>query len=350
MQTQKKVLSPALIRKGLIITLSIGLITMGILLYSSTTPETWHSLRNIHLKNILLMLGAVVLSWLIEGFRVKTIASLLDEQIGFFDILRINLASIFSGNVTPLYSGTIPTQVYFFHRKGISVGKATAIVTIRLSFTSLLLAIGGPLLLFIFKGKILDEIGLSHLAGFINYILLLALFFFGFLLFLLLKPDKGEILINKFFQLKFVKKILGSRTEPFCHKVTSEAKEFHFWLNTLFQKKALSVLFVVILTFFSWLSTLAITPAVMLGLGVNIKGKIFRILLLQFIIQFFLSFIPIPGGSGVAEMGFFSIFSGYLPKHLQAISVTIWRLLSYYLNTFIGGFCFLRLFTGKENE
>ncbi len=350
MQTQKKVLSPSLIRKGLILTLSIGLITMGVLLFFSTTPETWHSLRNIRLKNILLMLGAVLLSWLVEGFRVKTIALLLGEQIAFFDILRINLASIFSGNITPLYSGTIPAQVYFFHQKGISVGKATAIVTIRLSFTSLLLAIGGPFLLFIFKGRILEEIGLSHLAGFVNYILLLALFFSGFLLFLLLRPNKGEILINKFFQLKFVNKILGSRAEPLCQKVISEAKEFHICLNTLFQEKALPVFFVIILTVFSWLATLAITPAVMLGLGVNIKGKIFRILLLQFVIQFFLSFIPIPGGSGVAEMGFFSIFSSYLPKHLQAISVTIWRLLSFYLNTFIGGFCFLRLFTGKENK
>ena len=75
----------------------------------------------------------------------------------------------------------------------------------------------------------------------------------------------------------------------------------------------------------------------MMAFGVHVQDKIFRILLLECVIQFFLSFVPIPGGSGVAELGFFSIFAIYLPKHLQAISVTLWRLLSYHLNTLVGG-------------
>ncbi len=350
MQTENKFLSPALIRKGLIITLIIGLFTMGGLIISSTTADTWHSLLRIHPKNILIMLGVVVLSWLVEGLRVKTIAHLLGEKISFPDTLRINLASIFSGNITPLNSGTIPTQVYLLHQQGISIGKATAIVTIRLTFTSLLLVIGGPLLLFIFRGKILEEIGLSSIAGLVGYILLLALLFSAFLVFLLLRPNKGEHLIRGLFQLKLSKKLLGSKAESFCQRTISEVKEFHTCLGIVFREKTLSVFFVLLLTVCSWISTLSVAPAVLLGFGVNINGKIFRILLLQFVIQFFLSFVPIPGGSGLAEIGFFSIFSKYLPKHLQAISVALWRLLSYYLNIFVGGVCFVRLFSGKQEK
>ena len=115
-------------------------------------------------------------------------------------------------------------------------------------------------------------------------------------------------------------------------------------------EKTLPVLFVFFLTFCSWLSTLLIAPVVMMAFGVDVRGKIVRILLLECVIQFFLSFVPIPGGSGVAEIGFFSIFAIYLPKHLQAISVTLWRLLSYHLNTLVGGVCFLRLFTTKQEK
>lgn len=343
-------LTPGFVRKGMTITLTIGLFTMAGLLFSSTTPATWRSLSMIHPKNICIMLGVVILSWLVEGWRVKTIAYLLGEQISFIDILRINLATIFSGNVTPLYSGSVPTQVYLLHQQGISIGKASAIVTIRVTFTSLLVSIGGPLLLFIFRGKLLNEIGLASLTGFINYIILGALIFAGVLLLLLFRPTKGTSMIKKFFRLKLVQKILGSKAETLCQKLLSEAEEFRVSLHTLSVHKTIPVLFVLFLTLCSWLSTLLIAPTVMMAFGVNIHGKIFRILLLEYVIYFLLSFVPIPGGSGVAEIGFFSLFAIYLPKHLQAISVTIWRLLSYYLNTVVGGVCFLRLFMTKQEK
>ncbi|NLW59992.1 MAG: flippase-like domain-containing protein [Firmicutes bacterium] len=347
----KKLLTPGVIRKGMVITLAIGLFTMAGLLLSSTTPATWRSLSMIHPKNICLMLGVVFLSWLVEGWRVKTIAYLLGEHLSLFDTLRINLATIFSGNITPLYSGSVPTQVYLLHQQGLSIGKASAIVTIRVTFTSLLVSIGGPLLLFIFRGKLLNEIGLASLAGFLNYIILGALIFAGVLLLLLLRPTKGTFLIRRFFRMKLVQKILGpARAETYCQKLLSEGEEFRACLSTLSTDKTIPLLFVILLTFCSWVSTLLIAPAVMMAFGVNIHGKIFRILLLECVIYFLLSFVPIPGGSGVAEIGFFSLFAIYLPKHLQAISVTIWRLLSYYLNTLVGGVCFLRLFTAKQEK
>ncbi|HHT06187.1 MAG TPA: flippase-like domain-containing protein [Hydrogenispora sp.] len=346
----KKMLTPGLVRKGMTITLTIGLFTMAGLLFSSTTPATWRSLTMIHPKNICIMLGVVILSWLVEGWRVKTIAYLLGEQIGFIDTLRINLATIFSGNITPLYSGSVPTQVYLLHQQGLSIGKASAIVTIRVTFTSLLVSIGGPLLLYIFRGKFLDEIGLAGLAGFLNYIILGALIFAGVLLLLLFRPAKGTFLIRRFFRLKLVQKILGTKAETLCQKLLTEGEEFRASLRTISVDKTIPVLFVVFLTFCSWISTLLIAPAVMMAFGVNIHGKFFRILLLECVIYFLLSFVPIPGGSGVAEIGFFSLFAIYLPKHLQAISVTIWRLLSYYLNTLVGGVCFLRLFMTKQEK
>lgn len=343
-------LTPGLVRKGMTITLTIGLFTMAGLLFSSTTPATWRSLTMIHPKNICIMLGVVILSWLVEGWRVKTIAYLLGEQIGFIDTLRINLATIFSGNITPLYSGSVPTQVYLLHQQGLSIGKASAIVTIRVTFTSLLVSIGGPLLLYIFRGKFLDEICLAGLAGFLNYIILGALIFAGVLLLLLFRPAKGTFLIRRFFRLKLVQKILGTKAETLCQKLLTEGEEFRASLRTISVDKTIPVLFVVFLTFCSWISTLLIAPAVMMAFGVNIHGKFFRILLLECVIYFLLSFVPIPGGSGVAEIGFFSLFAIYLPKHLQAISVTIWRLLSYYLNTLVGGVCFLRLFMTKQEK
>ncbi|HEY8392774.1 MAG TPA: flippase-like domain-containing protein [Capillibacterium sp.] len=350
MTSTKKIFTTDFVRKGIMLSLTIGFITMGGLLFSSANAATWYSLRTIHPKNILLMLGVVILSWLLEAWRVKIIARLLDERIGFFEILRINLASMFSGNITPLYSGSVPTQVYLLRQYGISLGKASAIVTIRLSFTSLLVAVGGPLLLFLFKEELLGAINLSGFAGVVNYFLLLALAFAALLLLLLFRPLKGESLVKKIFSFKLVRRLLGSKADLFCQKLLAEGKEFRACLGTLFREKTLPVLFVFFLTFCSWLSTLLIAPVVMMAFGVNVQDKIIRIVLLECVIHFLLSFVPIPGGSGAAELGFFSLFAIYLPKNLQAISVTLWRLLSYYINTFVGGVCFLRLFTMKQGK
>ncbi len=350
MHTSKKVLSPAFIRKGLFIAVAISMLTLGRLLRSSTTADTWQSLLRIHPRNLLIMFSAVLLSWLTEGLRVKTIANLLGEEISFFNTLRINLASIFTGNITPLNSGTIPTQVYLLHQNGISVGKATAIVTIRLTFTSLLLAIGGPVLLLLFRGRILREVGLSWLSGIVDYLLILAFLYAVFMLFLLLKPAAGERVVQRIFRLKLSQQVLGAKAETFCQKTLAEISEFRGALGSLLRGNLPAVLFVLLLTACSWLSTLLIVPAILYGFGVNIKDKIFRLILLQFVVQFFLSFIPIPGGSGLAEIGFFSIFGKYLPKHLQALSVALWRLLSYYLNILVGGVCFLRLFSRNKEK
>lgn len=156
--------------------------------------------------------------------------------------------------------------------------------------------------------------------------------------------------MQRIFRLKLSQQVLGAKAETFCQKTLAEISEFRGALGSLLRGNLPAVLFVLLLTACSWLSTLLIVPAILYGFGVNIKDKIFRLILLQFVVQFFLSFIPIPGGSGLAEIGFFSIFGKYLPKHLQALSVALWRLLSYYLNILVGGVCFLRLFSRNKEK
>ena len=192
----KKLLTPGVIRKGMVITLAIGLFTMAGLLLSSTTPATWRSLSMIHPKNICLMLGVVFLSWLVEGWRVKTIAYLLGEHLSLFDTLRINLAPSFR-NITPLYSGSVPTKFTSctsrsFHRQSLGHCHDSRHLHQSPGVNRRSLAS------FYFSGKLLNEIGLASPGRILNYIILGALIFAGVLLLLLLRPTKGTFLIRRF--------------------------------------------------------------------------------------------------------------------------------------------------------
>jgi len=340
-------ISLGFLKKGLTLALTCSLLTMVLLFFYSATPDTWQGLLYFEPKMILYLFGLVLFSWLVEGTRVKLIAGTLGEKISFTDILRINLVGLFTGNITPFTSGSVPAQVYLFHRKGISVGKATAIVTSRMVFTSLIFITGGPALLYLFRYKLLEELGIEHLSGAINFFLLLLLILSFFLVLLLCRPHIGELLVKKFFRLTLVQKVFGPRTGNYCQRVIAELKEFHTCLTTVFRRRPLPLVGVILLTIFYWLIIFCIAPAVLMGFGVSVGNRIFRLILLQFIILFLVSFIPIPGGSGLAEMGLYSIFSIYLPKHLLAVSVVIWRFLSYYLTTLVGGFIFIQLLFRK---
>lgn len=340
-------LSPGFLKKGLTLALTFSLLTIVVLLFSSATSDTWQGLLYFKPKMIFFLFGLVLCSWLVEGTRVKLIAGTLGEKISLLDILRINLVGFFTGNITPFTSGSVPAQVYLLHRKGVSVGKATAIVTSRIVFSSLIFITGGSTLLFLFRHRLLKELGISYLSGMINFFLFLLFLLSFFVVLLLCRPQIGEFLVKKFFRLTPVRKVFGPRSGNYCQRVIAELKEFHTCLTTVFRRRPLPLAGVILLTIIYWLIIFSIAPAVLMGFGVNIGNRIFRLLLLQFIILFLVSFIPIPGGSGLAEMGFYSLFSVYLPKHLLAISVVIWRFLSYYLNTLVGGFIFLKLLFKK---
>ncbi|HHU50830.1 MAG TPA: flippase-like domain-containing protein [Firmicutes bacterium] len=349
---QKKTL-PVLVKKGLALTATISLLTMVCLFLfssSSDTTNTWKSLLSFRKEHLLLLMAITILSWLIEGLRIKMITKVLEEDIRLIDILRINLATLFSGNVTPFTSGGLPTQVYLLHQKGMSVGKATAVATIRITFSNLFFAIGGPLLLFFFRHQILNRLELTYLSGIINYILFLAAFFSLLLILFLWKPTKGGIIVHKFFQLTSIRRILGGKTDAICQRVLQELEEFHSCL-TILRKNIPHMIMIISLTVLYWAAFFCIAPAVLMGYGVRIiLGNVIQIVLLQFIIIFLISFLPIPGGSGLAEMGLYSVFAIYLPKHLLAIAVMIWRFISYHLNTLVGGVFFLRMLFSKEKK
>jgi uncharacterized protein (TIRG00374 family) len=67
------------------------------------------------------------------------------------------------------------------------------------------------------------------------------------------------------------------------------------------------------------------------------------VIALQVLIFFLLPFLPTPGGSGAAEVGFASLFSFFVPAHLLGIYVGGWRLFTYYLNMLIGALLSINL-------
>lgn len=347
---QESILSPRLIRKGLFAALSVSLLTIAFLLFRTTSASTWLSLLSFKPAGMFLVAVLVLGSWLIEGLRVQLIGAALGEKLPLRTILSINLATLFSGNITPFTSGGAPTQVYFLHRSGFSLGKATAVVTIRMALSTLFFTIGGPILVFIFQGQILRQFNLYAWAVPIRILLLLTLAVSAGILWILIRPSQGNTFANWLFKLGLVQRILKDKAEHYRERFLQEMTEFHDSLKLLTQKKRMQIVGILLYTLLYWVVFFCIAPAILVGFGISVLPQIFRFIFLQFVFLYLLSFIPIPGGSGIAEVGYYSVFAFFVPKHILAVFVTIWRILSYHLSTLIGGLFFLKLINTKQPE
>lgn len=323
------------IKKGLSLVLIFTLMSSSYLFFKSASTRNWFHWSTLNYWAFLVAFIALIGSWLIETIRIRLIASGLGDQISFRKVLGINLATAFSGNVTPFSSGGVPTQIYLLCKNGIQPGKSSAIVTIRVIFTTLLFTLLSPLLLIFYYAKFSS--GLVHEIT--TVAIPLALILSVVLITFIIKPKIARNLVAFLIRgLEFMK--LGNRFQPFLDKSLSELDVFHESIKLF--RKGLNFYLTILFTFLYWAVFFSIAPLLMYAFNFNATQVFFESILFQFILVFVLAYLPIPGGSGVMELSLFSVFV-FIPLHIRAIFILAWRFVSYYLSTIIGGFVLLKI-------
>lgn len=324
-----------LLVKGLSLVILLTIISLFFLFSASATPDNWPKLSLLNYPAFGLACLSLFLSWLAEGLRVKMIAFGLGERLSFGAICGINLAATFTGNVTPFNSGGVPTQIFLLCRKGLTPGKAGALVTIRMVITTLLFTFVSPFLILFYHARF--SFGILHQITTIAIPLAIALSL-GLIAFLIKPKLATSLLLGVLNSLKLSR--LGHKIGPYLQRLTAEAetfqrsiKKFRNWLN---------IILIFLLTIVYWVFFFGIAPLLMYAFGLNPAGKVLEIILLQFVLVFLLAYLPIPGGSGVMELSLFSVMI-FIPLQLRAVFIVIWRFLSYYLSTVVGGIVLLRL-------
>lgn len=326
--------------KGLVISIIIGIMTTIIIIFITTNQNTWISLAYINKKYLFLAFVLMVFAAVIDALRIKMTVEAVNENITFAEALKVYYISNFSGGITPFFSGTLPTQIYLFN-KGIknkmTLGKATMIAAIMPLIKSLVFTIFTPIIFFSFKRTITNHTTLSIIL--INGAILISLFFL-FLFFLAIKyPEK---MIKIFFKIQHLLCILKfSKKERIAHlfeRIIQEIKEFHMSFRLL-KENWIKLLLSTFYTIIFWSTFFLVAPTLLWGF--NLDFNFSHVLVMQVIFYFILPFMPTPGGSGTAEVGFASFFSFFVPLHLLGIFVGTWRFIAFYFNLCIGAIVLL---------
>jgi len=160
-----EVFNPKVIKRGVLVFISISLITLiGIFLYTNTgkTLEAW---AKINIGYLLLGLVFIFNDIYLGGLRNHIFISNFVPGISLKVSMKANLANIFMGAVTPSQSGGGPAQWYIFYRNGVSLPDIISTSFYNWVSTLIFFPLTGALAIYILKDRIPDGF-VYHLTQF----------------------------------------------------------------------------------------------------------------------------------------------------------------------------------------
>ena len=313
-------LSPQISGKYLTLSITLSLVSMGLLIYWTYSPGLFDRLYWNRTPGLFIALFVVALRiW----FLSAKIRFLSESRLSWIASLRVVLCWEFTSSVTPSTIGGGPMATYVMTRENLSLGQSSAIVIYGIMLDQLLLVFVIPVLFIvgIYLPVVPENAGwVGHGAMFLIYLLLLC--YATFLTYGVFRnPAILKRTVNFVFSMPFLRK--------YRYKIAREAETLESYSHELRKKPRSFVIKAFILSTLAWLAkvwlpaivVLSFVPADVLlsflrGLAMTLAGM----------------FMPTPGGSGGLE-GLYALFQGPLMERREflGIAVFMWRLISFYL-------------------
>jgi len=338
--TDKKTIFKGL-RLAILISFAISALIILVTIDRSSLKEIITGIKKEYLFYIMLIM---FLNWMFAGLRLKTLVETIDNHISLKDCMIIYLSGAFVSNVTPFATGGGPFQIYFLHKKGVKVGKSSTAIVIQFVLRLFFLGILTPIFFIFFR----KNISSGAIPGYLFYIA------FGFgalisisIIILTLIPSITGELINLVFKIEKLRDFLKSshKAKRWLVKARRELNEFRYSLEVMSKYKG-KLFLAGVYTILYWSTIFLVIPMILKGMGV--KPYFFRSYVMQTLFYLVLPYTPVPGASGIAEIGFASLFVSFIPKNIIGLVTFAWRLFTFHLILLVGGFFALKEISKKK--
>ena len=323
-------------KKRIVLFCFFSILIIAIILLATGGPKTWLALQELHGAYLLLAFGLFVAMTFFDILRLQVLTGALGTHIPFLYGLKTILAYYFLSAITPAVTGGEPLMVYMLREKGVGVGKGTCIVVIRGLLLISFIAIGGPIIIY-FNTELLHNTGLQIMFGGVALLLAALIVFLAYALY---KPEKGERFIEKILHLFERVPCFKKHIPPLIKKIDGWIDELSFSLKFFVRERKLRLLLATVWTVMFMICNYSLAYVLLKGLNYDIS--IWTVFMVQIVLYFFLYFSPTPGGSGVAEGGFYLLFAPLVPHHLLGLLIILWRFFTVYLGVFMGAFVIIK--------
>ena len=322
-------------------------IVLSIVLYFSLKDNYQEIISTILKMNyiwIFVAILALIIYRLCASLGHYYIIKANNGKVSYLKCFQINLMILFFHGITPFAGGGQPMEIYFLHKEGISVTKATNITLQNFIVYQIALIITGLIALIynhIFNVFPNDSL-IKYLVvlGFtINTLVLVVTFILSF------GKKTNKFIIEKgihfLAKIKIIKE--EKKTQEKCQKYL---QSFHDNAIELKKNKKI-VAFMVLINIIGLMTMYSMPYPILRGMNVNID--IFKVITAIAYVMIIGSFVPIPGGTGGIEYSFIFFFQYLISGSILHAAMLVWRLISYYLGMIFGAIA-LSLYRKKEKQ
>lgn len=308
---------------GLII-LVVGLVGNVVFSLLTTDRSVLHSLTHFKAGYLILAACLALVPWITNTLRMKIWTSFLGHRFSFSNLLRITISIELGSALTPTAIGGGYVKAGMLMQRGLTVGKATSLLTVGSMENALFFTIALPIAVYVSKcwdlpifRQIIEQFKQNIETG----VLVILAVLIAVALFQLYKKMKGP----------------GDRERMWLrleHKIKEVVHDFIFVYRLIARNGKSRFALTMVLTAIQWISRYSILTALLTSFGVDTNPV--QIFLFQWITFTLMTFIPTPGASAGAEASFYLVYVSFIPKAYLGLMTAGWRILTFYFTILLG--------------
>lgn len=310
----------------------IGFVTLWLLFGGSNVATILDYFTKLSIKWTVVGFACIGLYWGLETMIQHILVERMQKGSRLWNSFKVVMSGHFFNAITPFASGGQPMQALIMMKQGVPLGTSASVLLSKFIIYQLTLTIYSLVVLVLqlkfFVVKVKGIIYLSLIGFTVNLCVVVVLIMAAFMKERAKKM--GFWLVDLLHKLHLIKTPYLSKK-----KLIKQVDLFNENISEMRKNKPLIVR-ICLLTIAQLTAYFLIPYAVYRAFGLR-GTEVFVIISAAAFIVMFSSFVPIPGGSGVAEGSFFVLFQLFFPQAILPTAVLCWRIITFYVPLCLGG-------------
>ena len=290
-----------------------------------------HNMATIKYEYIVICFFVIFSYFLLQGLYVKIILKSLNTKIKLKNGMFYSLVEFYFSGITPSSTGGQPVELYYMTKDKIPVRKSYITLLLNTIFFKLVLIILGVLALY-FRPEYIFDYSIIYIVFFVIGALVdIAMIIICYML--LFKQKNVKAIINWLKRIGNKIKFIKSSVD----KINTEEvlKDYKVELKYIKNSK-FSMLMAFLVTFIQRLLLFSIAYIIYRSLGFSTYSY-FDLLLIQVSVQIAIEALPLPGGTGLSEKTFQTIFITVFGLSFADTAMLLTRTFSFYIPLIASG-------------
>ena len=292
---------------------------------------------NIEFKFILIAILCFLTANVISSFKLDIYHKKLQKRFRPMLCFKNQMMGKYYTKLTPFGIGGQPFQVYYFSKYGVNASNSLTMVSCSYVSNKLMYGLLALIMMATFRyNKLLMSQG-----NLVNIVIILAFISFAFLalyltfvILMCLNKKLGHRIVAGIVKVLTKFRIVKNPSAVYL-KFMRPTLVFQRKMQNFFKSKGITGEFLVLslLEYIIEYSVLFFVYSAFNGFDLSVY---FQLLSISVIIELACHSIPLPGGSGLAELSFSTIFASLFDSGVLFWALIIWRIITYYSYLFSG--------------